>query len=95
MPETLPSSRTLRILRGIFRRLWLRVGLAAVLEVRGRRTGKPTRVTVIPWEVGGTTYLMSQYGASNWVQDLRAAGGGELRHKGKRQAFTAIEVDGE
>ena len=92
--EALSPSRTLSVLRGIFRRLWLRVGLAAVLEVPGRRTGTPTHVTVIPWEVDGTLYLMSQYGVSNWVRNLRAAGRGELRHKGRRQAFTAIEVDG-
>ena len=95
MSETLPPSRTLRVLRGIFRRLWLRVGLVGVLEVPDRRTGKPTRVTVIPWDVDGTTYLMSQYGISNWVQDLRAAGRGQLRHKGRSQAVRAIEVDGD
>jgi deazaflavin-dependent oxidoreductase (nitroreductase family) len=90
--ETLQPSRTLGIIRGIFRPIWLRVGLAAVLEVPGRRTGKPTYATVIPWEVDGAVYLMSQYGVSNWVLNLRAAGRGELRHKGRRQAFTAIEV---
>lgn len=94
MSDALPPGRTLRVLRRIFRRLWLRAGLVGVLEVPDRRTGKPTRVTVIPWDVDGTTYLMSQYGTSNWVQDLRAAGRGELLRKGRRQAFTAIEVDG-
>lgn len=95
MSDALPPGRTLRVLRRIFRRLWLRAGLVGVLEVPDSRTGKPTRVTVIPWDVDGTTYLMSQYGTSNWVQDLRAAGRGELRRKGRRQAFTAIEVDGD
>ena len=93
--ERLPPSRTLGAIRGIFRPLWLRVGLAAVLAVPGRRTGKPTHVTVIPWEVDGTVYLMSQYGVSNWVRNLRAAGRGQLRLKGREQAFTAIEVDGD
>ena len=93
--ETLSPSRTLSVLRGILRPMWMRVGLAVVLEVPGRRTGKPAHVTVIPWEVDGTVYLMSQYGVSNWVLNLRAAGRGELRIKGRRQAFTAIEVDGD
>lgn len=93
--ETLPPSRGLTLIRRIFRPLWLLVGLAAVLEVPDRRTGTPTQVTVIPWEVGGTVYLMSQYGVSSWVRDLRAAGRGQLRHKGRRQPFTAIEVDGD
>ena len=93
--ETLPASRTLIVLRRIFRRLWLRVGLVAVLEVPGRRTGTPTHVIVAPWKVGETMYLMSQYGVSNWVRNLRAAGRGELRLKGRGQAFSAIEVDGD
>jgi hypothetical protein len=29
-----------------------------------------------------------------WVRNLRAAGRGELRRKGRTEAFTAIEVDG-
>jgi deazaflavin-dependent oxidoreductase (nitroreductase family) len=72
----------------------LRVGIAAVLDVPGRRTGTPLHVTLIPWEVDGKRYLMSQYGVTDWVRNLRAAGRGELRHKGRTEAFTAIEVEG-
>ena len=32
---------------------------------------------------------------TDWVRNLRAAGGGTLRHKGRTEAFHAIEVDGE
>jgi deazaflavin-dependent oxidoreductase (nitroreductase family) len=65
-----------------------------VLEVRGRRTGTPLHVTLVPVEVDGTRYLLSQYGVTDWVRNLRAAGGGELRRKGRTEAFTATEVDG-
>ena len=75
--------------------MWLRVGLAAVLEVRGRRTGAPRQVTLIPWDLDGITYLMSQHGVTNWVRNLRAAGRAELRRKGRSEAFTAFEVDGD
>ena len=88
-------SRAMIWIRRVMRPLWLRVGIAATLEVVGRRTGTPFRATLIPWEVAGTRYLMSQYGVTNWVRNLRAAGRGELRHKGRSQAATAIEVDGE
>lgn len=88
-----PSRGIVRI-RRIARPLWMRVGLAAVLEVPGRRTGMPVQTTRIPWDVDGTWYLMSQYGDSAWVRNLRAARRGELRHKGRTQAFKAIEVDG-
>jgi deazaflavin-dependent oxidoreductase (nitroreductase family) len=81
------------IIRRVNRPIWLWAGFAAVLEVPGRRTGTPIQVTLIPWEVDGTLYLMSQYGESDWVRNLRASGRGELRRKGRRQAFTAIEVD--
>jgi deazaflavin-dependent oxidoreductase (nitroreductase family) len=87
--------RTLALLRRILRRIWLRVGLAAVLEVPGCRTGTPRQVTIIPSEVGGTLYLMSVYGESDWVRNLRAAGRGQLRRKGRTEAFCAIEVDGD
>jgi deazaflavin-dependent oxidoreductase (nitroreductase family) len=70
----------------------LRAGLTSVLEVRGRRTGQPVHVTLYPIEVDGTTYLLSQYGVSGWVRNLRAAGWGELKGKGRSQAFTAVEV---
>jgi len=89
------ASRRMRFLRWTQRPIWLLVGLAAVLEVPGRRTGRPRQVTLIPWEVDGTRYLMSQYGVTGWVRNLRAAGRGELRHKGRTQSFVAIEVDGD
>jgi len=40
-------------------------------------------------------YLLSNYGISDWVRNLRAAGRAELRRKGRAEAFTAVEVDGE
>jgi deazaflavin-dependent oxidoreductase (nitroreductase family) len=88
-----PPSRALALIRRIARPIWLRVGLVAVLQVPDRRTGRPVRVTLIPWEVNGTVYLLSQYGVTSWVRNLRAAGRGELRHKGRSEAFNAIEVE--
>jgi deazaflavin-dependent oxidoreductase (nitroreductase family) len=87
-------SRGLALIRRVASPIWLRVGVAAVLEVPDRRTGTPSKVTLIPWEVDGNLYLMSQYGVTDWVRNLRAAGRGELRRKGRTDAFTAIEVDG-
>ncbi len=64
----------------------------ATLTVVGRRTGKPRRVPVIPVEVGGTNYLVSPYGESEWVRNLRAAGKCELSRKGRIEVFNAVEV---
>ncbi|MDP9468976.1 MAG: deazaflavin-dependent nitroreductase, partial [Chloroflexota bacterium] len=53
------------------------------------------QVTLSPVEVDGTWYLLSFGGVTDWARNLRAAGRGELRRKGRTQAFTAIEVDGD
>ena len=67
----------------------------AVLTVPGRRSGAPIQVTLFPVEVDGSWYLLSQYRVTGWVRNLRAAGRGELRRKGRTETFTAIEVDGD
>ena len=90
----LSPTRAVALIRRIARPIWLLVGIAAVLEVPGRRTGTPLRVPLIPVEVDGTWYLMSFGGVTDWARNLRAAGRGELRRKGRTEAFTAIEVDG-
>ena len=64
----------------------------ATLTVAGRHTGKLRMVPVIPIEVAGHRYLVSPYGESDWVRNLRAAGRGELTRKGKTEIFRATEV---
>ena len=66
--------------------------VALLSPVVGLRTGKPRRVPVIPVEVGSNRYLVSPYGESEWVRNLRAAGRGELSRKGRTEAFDAVEV---
>jgi deazaflavin-dependent oxidoreductase (nitroreductase family) len=65
------------------------------LTVVGRRSGAPREVRVIPVTVDGTRYLLSFGGVTEWARDLRAAGRGELRQRGRTYAFTAVEVDGD
>lgn len=93
--KTLAPSRLLTFGRRVFRRVLWRAGLSAVLEVPGRRTGKPARVTLAPWEVDGTRYVMSQYGVTQWVRNLRAAGRCQLQYKDRTETFAATEVDGD
>lgn len=90
----LSPTRAVALLRRIAGPIWLRMGLTAVLEVRGRRTGTPFNVTLLPVKVDGTWYLVSFGGATEWVRNLRAAARGELRRKGRAEAFTVVEVDG-
>lgn len=71
-----------------------RTGLISVLEVSGRRTGTPRYVTVFPIEVNGVRYLVSQYGATDWVLNLRSSGSARLHRKGEAETIMAREVDG-
>ncbi|UOT07267.1 nitroreductase family deazaflavin-dependent oxidoreductase [Rhodococcus opacus] len=64
----------------------------ATLTVVGRRTGDPHKVPVIPVEVGQNRYLVSPYGESDWVRNLRAAGTGALSRKGQTEVFRAAAV---
>jgi len=91
---TTTPSRGLALVRRVLGPMWLRTGLTVLLDVRGRRTGTPHRVALFPVDVGGTSYLLSQYGVTGWVRNLRAAGRGELSRRGHAAAFTAVEVDG-
>ena len=85
-----PPAFTRRLANPLAMRLNARGG--ATLTVAGRRTGKPRRVPVIPVQVGTSRYLVSPYGESDWVRNLRAAGKGELSRKGRTGAFDAVEV---
>jgi deazaflavin-dependent oxidoreductase (nitroreductase family) len=85
-----PPAITRRVANPVAMRLNGRGG--ATLTVVGRRTGKPRKVPVIPVEAGGSRYLVSPNGESEWVRNLRAAGRGELSRKGRTEAFHAVEV---
>ena len=64
----------------------------ATLVVPGRRTGRPTRVPLLPLDFEGARYLVSARGETEWVRNLRRAGGGELRIGGGSRRFTAEEL---
>jgi len=65
---------------------------AADLAVRGRKSGEWRRVPVNPLDFEGGQYLVSARGASEWVRNMRAAGGGTLRVGRRTQEFTAHEM---
>ena len=68
------------------------IGGAETLVVPGRRTGHPTTTPLIPVEHGGARYLISTRSESEWVRNLRAAGGGELGRGGAAKHFLATEI---
>jgi deazaflavin-dependent oxidoreductase (nitroreductase family) len=80
--------------RGISRltRLGVSVWGSRVLRVRGRKSGewKTTPVNVLT--IDGQRYLVAPRGVTQWVRNLRVAGGGELAVGRRVQTFTADEL---
>ena len=50
-----------------------------VLAVRGRKSGEWRTVPVNPLDLDGHRYLVAPRGHTEWVRNIRVAGGGELR----------------
>jgi deazaflavin-dependent oxidoreductase (nitroreductase family) len=73
-------------------RLGVSVWGSRVLYVRGRKTGewRSTPVNVLTHD--GRRYLVAPRGHTQWVRNLRAAGGGELRVGRRTEPFTATEL---
>lgn len=85
--------------RNVFNRSirWLtRRGLSVAgsreLRVVGRRSGQVRTTVVNVLEVEGTTYLVAPRGVTDWVRNVRAAGGGELRVGRRVERFVAEEL---
>ena len=76
----------------VFNPIAMRFGISGTetLEVRRRRSGGTQRVPVIPIDHDGARYIVSARGESEWVKNLRAAGGdAEL---GKHGAVHRVHV---
>src|SRR5437588_12038383 len=78
--------------RKIINPLLMTLGLTPTLAVRGRTTGEWRVAPVNVLEHEGARYLVSPRGETQWVRNIRAAGGGELRRRGKKESFRAHEV---
>lgn len=79
----------------VFNKVAMRTGLAGstTLAIAGRTSGEIQTIPVILVEHEGARYLVSTRGESEWVRNLRAAGGRvEVRGRGGPQALTAREV---
>ncbi|MED7823584.1 nitroreductase/quinone reductase family protein, partial [Streptomyces chiangmaiensis] len=64
----------------------------AEMSVRGRTSGQMQRIPVNPHVYESGQYLVSARGHSQWVRNMRVAGGGELRVGRTVRAFTAVEL---
>lgn len=73
------------------------VGLfgARILRVPGRNSGVVRETPVNVLTADGVRYLVSPRGETQWVRNMRAAGGGELVVGRSVETFRAVEVDDE
>jgi hypothetical protein len=68
-----------------------RMGDTETLAVKTRRKGREQRIPVIPVQHGGTQYVVSTRGDSDWVQNVRAAG--ELELNGRAMRASEVPAD--
>lgn len=63
-----------------------------VLYVRGRTSGEWRSTPVNLLTLDGDRFLVAPRGQTQWVRNLRVAGGGELRVGRRAERFTASEL---
>lgn len=87
-----PLATRFNALFGKLARFGISVAGTAELSVRGRTSGRMQRIPVNPHTYEGAQYLVSARGHSQWVRNMRAAGGGELRVGRRVRSFTVTEI---
>ena len=94
-PRYLEPNRSARIFNatvGQLTKAGISVYGSRVLAVRGRKSGEWRTTPVNPLTIDGQRYLISPRGNTQWVRNMRAAGGGELRIGRRVEKFTATEL---
>lgn len=62
------------------------------LAVRGRTSGQWRTVPVNPLDLDGERFLVAPRGTTQWVRNIRAAGGGELRLGRRTETIAVAEL---
>jgi deazaflavin-dependent oxidoreductase (nitroreductase family) len=75
--------------------LGLSVWGSRLLAVRGRKTNQWRTTPVNLLTEGGARYLVAPRGTTQWVRNIRASGGGELRLGRKVEPITVVELTDE
>jgi len=68
------------------------MGTTSLLTVRGRQSGQPHTVPVIPVEQDGYRFLVAPYGVVQWVRTVRAAGTATLTRGRHSEEITVTEL---
>lgn len=73
----------------------LGIGNFVILTTTGRETGQPRTVTLAPISDPDGQYLVSPYGNSAWVRNVRKTPHAVLQRGGSRRAVRLVEVTGQ
>ena len=78
----------------VFNRIAMATGISGTetLTVTKRGTGEPQQIPVVTVDVGGTRYLVSTRGESQWVKNVRANPTVTLTGKSGAVAYEARET---
>jgi deazaflavin-dependent oxidoreductase (nitroreductase family) len=92
MPSWMP--RVNKLVVNPVQRLWAPyLPPFAMVHHRGRRSGKAYDTPVLAFRSGSTIAIPLAYGSeTQWLRNLRAAGGGELRRAGRRQRIGNLRI---
>jgi deazaflavin-dependent oxidoreductase (nitroreductase family) len=94
-PRYLQPSRGARVFNttvASLTRMGISIWGSRVLAVRGRKSGEWRTTPVNPLTFEGNRYLVAPRGNTQWVRNMRVAGGGELRVGRRVERFTATEL---
>jgi deazaflavin-dependent oxidoreductase (nitroreductase family) len=89
-PQT--TTDTFNRIVGRLTRMGISVYGSRVLAVKGRKSGEWRTTPVNPLRIDGVRYLVAPRGNTQWVRNMRAVGGGELRIGRRAEPFTVTEV---
>ena len=93
------SQRLMQVRRAFMFRIFrlllgagVKIGKMSLLTTRGRRSGQPRTTPVWLAEYNGNRFLVSTYGQTNWVRNLRAAGEATLTRGLRSERISVVEV---
>ena len=90
-----PGWFTHQVFNRVVRRLtqWgISIAGSRELRVRGRQSGEWRSTPVNLLELDGERYLVAPRGTTQWVRNIRVAGGGELRVGRRSEPFVVTEL---
>src|SRR6266699_7099308 len=73
-------------------RAGVKIGTTSLLTVRGRKSGQPHTVLVLPVEQDGERWLVAPYGVVQWVRNIRAAGTATLNRGRRSETISVTEL---